>query len=315
MQISQELLRRYLNNQCTSEEKEQVEKWLKEEKNNPSALSEKQMIKMEANIWENIKPIVSPNEVTPVTPLYKRTIRYAATVLILFTITLSVYYTYDPSETTPTAEVYQTVQTKRGEKRTVTLSDGSAIRMNYETEIKAPERFESDQRVVYLKGHAHFDVARDPDRPFIVYTENTKTQVLGTSFDINTKTAGETEIIVTSGKVAFSEKDRLANLVTLTENDRAVFNVGKSISTNEVNAQRLTAWRENRLVFDGQTLEKIIAVLEPWYDVKISVQDPNLLNRSFTLAGDNPPLETFLRELCFAGRFQYRMEGNEIILY
>lgn len=315
MQISQELLERYLNNQCTREEKEQVEKWLKEEKSNPSDLSEEQMTKMEANIWENIKPTVSPNEGTPITPLYKRAIRYAAIVLVFFTITFSVYYSYDPSESTQVAEVYQTVQTKRGEKRTVTLSDGSTIRMNYETELKAPERFEGDQRVVYLEGHAHFDIVRNPDRPFIIYTADTKTEVLGTSFAINTKTAGETEVIVTSGKVAFSEKELSENLVTLTVNDRAVLNTGKNITTSKVNAQRLTAWSDNQLVFDGQTLEEIIAILEPWYDVTISVKDPELLHKSFSLAGDNPPLETFLRELCFAGRFQYEMEGNEIILY
>ncbi len=315
MQISQELLKRYLNNQCTIEEKERVEKWLKEEKNYPSDLSEEQVTRMEANIWENIKPIVSPNEVTPVTPLYKRAIRYAAIVVVLFTITLSVYYSYDHSESTQVAEVYQTVQTKRGEKRTVTLSDGSTIRMNYETEIKAPERFAGDQRVVYLEGHAHFDIVRNPDRPFIIYTADTKTEVLGTSFDINTKTAGETEIIVTGGKVAFSEKDQSSNLVTLTVNDRAVLKDKKGITTSEVNAQKLTAWRANQLVFDGQTLKEIIAVLEPWYDVTISVKDPELLDKSFSLAGDNPQLETFLRELCFAGRFHYEMQGNEIILY
>lgn len=43
--------------------------------------------------------------------------------------------------------------------------------MNYETEIKVSEKFEGDKHVVYLMGHAHFDVARNPEKPFIIYTE------------------------------------------------------------------------------------------------------------------------------------------------
>ncbi|MEM7107939.1 MAG: FecR domain-containing protein, partial [Bacteroidota bacterium] len=178
-----------------------------------------------------------------------------------------------------------------------------------------PEQFEGNERVVYLTGHAHFNVARDIERPFIIYTEDSKTEVLGTSFDINTKSAGETEIIVTSGKVAFLQKGKERNRVTLTVNDQAVLDADKRITTQEVDALTLTAWKDNRLVFEGKTLKEVIEVLEPWYDVNIAVEDPSYLEVAFSLSGDNPTLEAFLKELCFAGRFSYRIEGKQVTLY
>ncbi|MEM6377723.1 MAG: FecR domain-containing protein, partial [Bacteroidota bacterium] len=211
---------------------------------------------------------------------------------------------------------YRTISTERGQKRTVNLPDGSKIRLNYESQLKIPEKFADSARTVFLNGHAYFDIARKPDRPFIIYTENTKTQVLGTSFDINTsKKEGETEIIVTSGKVAFSEKGQEVNKVTLTVNDRAVLSADRSISTSEVHANRLTAWIDNRIIFDGETLEEIIQVLEPWYDVQITVENEVLLTQDFKFSKDNPTISEVLDRLSFLGSFNYQMDGNKIVLY
>ncbi|MEM8894916.1 MAG: FecR domain-containing protein, partial [Bacteroidota bacterium] len=220
-----------------------------------------------------------------------------------------------PENTNQFAQVnYETFVTQRGQKRTLTLSDGSTIRLNYETEFKAPRHFEEGQRVVYLTGHAHFDVARDTERPFIIYTEDSKTQVLGTSFDINTKEEGTTEIIVTSGQVAFSDKDNINEQVMLTVNDRAVLNSIGSIGQSTVDAETLTAWKDNRLVFDDALLSEIIEVLQPWYDVEITVNNPNQLQKAYNFSFDNPSLELLLEQMSFMGKFEYQMEGKQVII-
>ncbi|MEO0554733.1 MAG: FecR domain-containing protein [Bacteroidota bacterium] len=320
-EISPELLNKYLNNECTTAEQQQVEAWLEGEKKKAADLPDPQIDRMEASIWEKVGQVVKVEEpAARVIPLYKRVTRYAAAVILLFT---TGFFAYDylshdspnPSGGLSYFEDFQSVKTKRGEKRTVTLSDGSTIRMNYETEIKVPEQFEGNERVVYLTGHAHFDVAKDTERPFIIYTQDSKTQVLGTSFDINTKRKGETEIIVTSGKVAFSEKDFAENGVTLTVNDRAMLKGDNTITTSKVEALKLTAWKENQLVFDDLTLENIIQIVEPWYDVVISVDDPELLTTDYNLDMDNPSLEQLMGELSFLGDFQYFIEEKNISIY
>lgn len=323
MNITKELLERHSKGECSDLEKKAVEKWMSMQEDAATGL---EMVDETAiddtKIWAKVQQLspeleVSSGDLPTANPLYKRVLRYAAAAIILFTVGFFGYRAYFSDAQAEVEQVLalKTIETQRGEKRTVILSDGSTIRMNYETQIKAPEKFEGDERVVYLTGHAHFNVARDTERPFIIYTEDSKTQVLGTSFDINTKEEGETEIIVMSGKVAFSEKEQGDNLVTLTVNDRAVLNEGKNIATEKVNAMKLTAWRENKLIFEGETLAEIIKVLEPWYDITVEVEDPDLLKKDFLLSRENPPLTDVLDRLGFIGGFEYAIEGNNVSLF
>ncbi|MEM9673907.1 MAG: FecR family protein [Cyclobacteriaceae bacterium] len=325
MKITKELLERHSLGLTNKEENEAVEEWFN--KLDDPSIGKKAPIETEENkrqIWTKLEQAVpeleshSGRSDPKVIPLYKRVTRYVAAAIILCMVGFSTYYfsisgwnTNEPQ----IADLYQTVQTQRGEKRTLTLSDGSTIRMNYETEVRAPKQFEGDERIVYLEGHAHFDVKKNPDKPFIIYTEDTKTRVLGTSFDINSKGADETEIIVTSGKVAFSKKEQEANSVTLTVNERAVLKSDNTIATSEVDALKRTAWKDNRLVFEGQTLREIIEVLEPWYAIQVTVQNPALLEEDFILSLDNPPLKSVLEDLSFAGGFEYSIQGTEVIIF
>ncbi|MEM0939822.1 MAG: FecR domain-containing protein [Bacteroidota bacterium] len=317
MKITPELLKKYAADECSEKERLQVQKWLNNNEDLSTSLPKQKIVEEQKLVWQQIAGNMAADQSTSTVPLYKSVAKYAAAAIILFTIGFFSYQNlpYNFRDGSSESLALKTINTQRGEKRTVTLPDGSTIRMNYETEIRIPEQFEGNERIVYLTGHAHFEVTRDTQRPFIIYTEDSKTQVLGTSFDINTKSEGETEIIVTSGKVAFSEKEQEENLVTLTVNDRAILNANRSIATDKVDAFKLTAWKDNRLVFNGETLQEVIQVLEPWYNVSISVEDPDLLSQDFKYEKDNPTLKVVLDKLAFMGRFEYRLEGDSLIIY
>ncbi|MEM9858241.1 MAG: FecR domain-containing protein [Bacteroidota bacterium] len=316
MEINRELISKYLRGQCSESESQHIKAWLESEEGEKAFPRESKLAQIESEMWKNISGDMDNNE-TAIIPLYKRVVRYAAAVIILCAVGFSVYY-FSSSELlkseTRVAELYQTVKTQRGEKRTVTLPDGSTIRMNYETEVKVPKQLEGDERVVYLTGQAHFDVVRNPEKPFIVYTDDTKTRVLGTSFDINTKKADETEIIVTSGKVSFSEKGQPDNLITLTVNDRAVLKTDQRILKSEIDAQKFTAWKENKLVFDGETLQEVIQVIEPWYDIKVMVKDPDKLQGIYKFSYANPSLQELFERLSFMAKFDYTIDGKTVTI-
>ncbi|MEM0941866.1 MAG: FecR domain-containing protein [Bacteroidota bacterium] len=327
MKITKELLERHSIGLCTEEEKKAVKEWFDTPENPSQEAQNKVSLKINRKrLWSRISRVSPEFQGAPGTrnngtiPLHKRMMRYAAAAIILFTAGFFTYQSLSDNSLGLSGGkekklALKTIETQRGEKRTVTLSDGSTIQMNYETKIRVPEQFEGDERIVYLTGHAHFDVTRDTERPFIIYTEETKTEVLGTSFDINTKGKEETEVIVTSGKVIFSEKDQLDNYITLTVNDRAVLSSDHSIATSEVDASKLTAWKENKLVFDDQSLKEAIKVLERWYDVEIKVEDPELLLIYFKISLDNPSLKSALDEISFLAQFKYRIEGNTVTIY
>ena len=79
--------------------------------------------------------------------------------------------------------------------------------------------------------------------------------------------------------------------------------------------ENLTAWKDNRLVFEDQTLSEIVEVLEPWYDVSISVTIPSLLKERFTFSYKNPSLEMIVDRMSLMIDFDYLIEGKEIIIY
>ncbi|MEM9300435.1 MAG: FecR domain-containing protein, partial [Bacteroidota bacterium] len=167
--ISKELLIKYHQNQCSEVERKAVKEWL-ELNDAEDASGELELVNREEidsdQIWFNVSQNVSQLEnqrpflqAVKTRSLAVRYRSYAAAVLVLFAVGFSTYYLFDAIELTgniKVADQYQTIQTQRGEKRTVTLSDGSTIRMNYETQIQVPEQFEGDERIVYLTGHAHF---------------------------------------------------------------------------------------------------------------------------------------------------------------
>ncbi|WP_439484179.1 FecR family protein [Cyclobacterium plantarum] len=156
--------------------------------------------------------------------------KYAA-VFILLGFTAWIYWEMAFSSVDqPEMTVKQTLE---GMRSTITLSDGSQIRLNENSEFEFPEAFLNGQRLVRLEGEAFFDITPNPDKPFIVQTGNAEIVVLGTSFNINTHQA--TEVTVASGKV------KVANRVSreqafLQPGQQAVLD-GKAIRIAEVNPE------------------------------------------------------------------------------
>lgn len=348
MKITKQLILKYYSGQCTEEERVFVENWMASSEDEPSELSENVLSEMDERTWKRIKQTNKISlqradkeyerlktldrfgsnrnaKVSGIIPMYRSLARISIAAFLAIGLFIAVgtaaFWLLNPLDSPPKDTVvswkgYTTKKSKRGERPTLTLPDGSTVHLNSESLLKFPERFSGTERVVYLEGHAHFDVARNPDKPFIIYTEDSKTQVLGTSFDINTsRKQGETEIIVTSGKVAFSEKDQNDNLVTLKVNERAVLDAGKNIAKSEVDADMLTAWIENHLVFDDYTLAKVIDVLEPWYDIQVSVKNTDLMTRDFKLSMEDPSLEAVMDTLSFLGEFEYEIHDNRVTIY
>ena len=348
MKITEHLILKYYSGNCTEEERIFVESWILSSEDEPSELSENVLYEMDERTWKRIRQTLKiqlqktdkksshlrtfsplrPSwmvKVVEVFSVYRTLFRpsAAAFMIIGFLIVASAtsLLLINPSDakakkTFTSWDDHLTKKSNRGERPTFALPDGSTVHLNSESLLKVPHRFSSTERIVYLEGHAHFDIVENPDKPFIIHTKYSKTQVLGTSFDVNTnRKTGETEVIVTKGKVAFTGKSDSSKKAILTVNNRAVLKSDQKINIDIVNAERLTAWKENRLVFDGETLAEIIEVLELWYDIQIMVEDAELLDEDFKLCRDNPPLPLLLEEMGFTAEFNYKIEGKKVIIF
>jgi transmembrane sensor len=91
-----------------------------------------------------------------------------------------------------------------GERRTLTLEDGSTVELNSRSRIRV--RFAKSQRdVELLEGQVLFHVAKDSSRPFVVHSDTLSVRAVGTKFDVNRKTTGTT-VTVVEGRVAVYEE-------------------------------------------------------------------------------------------------------------
>jgi ferric-dicitrate binding protein FerR (iron transport regulator) len=173
---------------------------------------------------------------------------------------------YTPVETKK--EVYNRLQTPRGGEYTITLSDGSKVYLNAESEFRYPETFTGDQRKVYLKGEAYFEVQYMKDKPFIVEVSGVQTRVLGTTFNIRSYPE-EREIATTliNGKVNVVNQH---SSVILNPGEQAVAtDPATEINVKEVDIKNYTAWRYGRLIYDNEPLDNILMELSRWYDFEL----------------------------------------------
>lgn len=179
--------------------------------------------------------------------------------------------------------VYNTLIIPRGGEYRLTLSDGTRIWLNSETEIRYPVEFSGDVRELRLvKGELYLEVARNDKMAFVVsLNDSVKVKVLGTHFNIN---AYEDEPVVRTtlleGSVEVSSGS--ATSLILKPGEQSRFDKGSG--HNEialVNVEEVVAWKNGDFFFDNENLESIMKKLSRWYDVPVRFKDERLKQIQF----------------------------------
>ena len=210
-------------------------------------------------------------------------------------------------------ERYNTLRVPRGGEYSITLSDGTIVYLNSESELRYPVNFVGRDRRVYLSGEAYFDVVQDEAHPFIVDMGNSSVRVLGTSFNVRAY-ADEDEVLTTlvQGTVKFSAGKES---VTLEPGKQAVLGKSESIETREVDTYLYTAWKEGVFAFKKQRLEEIMKVVSRWYDVNIFWE--NVSQKEVTFTGKMKRYDDFskiVEILEMTGNTEFVIKENNIFI-
>lgn len=200
---------------------------------------------------------------------FPRMVGIAASLMIILGITfffVDQVFRGDPE--------YVIVSTKRGEKSTYQLSDGSVVKLNSGSTLTFPKRFQDDRRVITLSGEAYFEVKRDESRPFTIQSGEISTTVLGTSFNINAYDhLGSISVTVSSGKVAVHHVPSGREEI-LEKGGHGVFDKSSErLSQTAVDVRRYLAWKDGVLRFDDEPLLSAIHKLSYWYNVHFDIGD------------------------------------------
>ena len=235
------------------------------------------------------------------------------------------------------------VSTRNGSKSTITLPDGSKVWLNAGSTLTYNKDFGGEIREVDLSGEAFFEVvpATSPSTaqsiPFIIHTRHIDVRVLGTAFNVRSYPGEkQTETSLVHGKVEVLIHNRPEEKIVLRPNEKLIVNnedttasltgkpaasskepfysVGKLTYTKSDSLLVETAWVQNKLVFNNESLLEIAQKMERWYNVEIKFRDEKIQTERFSGTFENETIQQALDYISIATAFHYTMQGNKIII-
>lgn len=308
--MDQNILHRYIAGDATQQEKEEVARWLDADKKNMKEfLAERKLY--DISIWQQEQfPVVGE-----VSPIKKRwTLRTVAIglskIAAIFILAFTLAYTFllDKSVTEPAS--MQTIFVPPGQRAELTLTDGTKVWLNAKTTFTFPNKFTADGRNVTLDGEGYFDVTKDPQKPFIVKTKQYDIKVLGTEFNVTAYSASSSfETSLIKGAVEVSSSTSQAKM-TLQPNTRTYVENG-ILKKGAIEHETYFLWKEGLICFYDEPVDKMIEKLELYYDVKIDVQNKELLkNRYSGKFRTKDGVEHVLKVLQLSNKFTYTKDND-----
>lgn len=203
-----------------------------------------------------------------------------------------------------------TVSTPHGESFTLTLADGSRVRLNAGSSLRFPVYFGQDQRDVYLQGEAFFEVNASATRPFTVHVQEQAIQALGTSFNVKAFDPRGTRSTLLTGAVHVVTPERT---LVLHPGQQAYFD-GAHFTTRPADTEVVTAWMHGQFAFDNERLGDVLADMQHWYGIEL-VHGTGNFNRRFTGRIDHyTHIEDALKRLELTGALRYELTQQHIVI-
>lgn len=274
-------------------------------------------------VWNTLENSIEEkapnNNITKKNSFFKFYYYVAASItLILGFVFFQQYFNAENTDETQTKIVLVSKKNAKGVKRSITLSDGTFVKLNADSELKFPEKFSGNTREVYLTGEAFFEVQKDPKKPFIIHSANITTKVLGTVFNIRAYPEDqELEVALVEGKVAINRaSNSVDSTIYLQPRDVMSYNKAqdKITKTSNVDLTKIIAWRSNQLIFEDATFDEIVKKLERWYGVKFTISNNVNTEGGFTGKFEDESLEMLLKKISHSIEFNYQINNKEVIV-
>lgn len=222
------------------------------------------------------------------------------------------------SEVTSPKQVEQTlsngycvVSTPAATTTLVTLSDGTKVMLNANSTLEYPASFDdAEVREVRLKGEAHFEVTKNPHRPFVVKAGEMQTQVLGTVFDVKAYRKDAPKVTLMQGKVKVSNAD---TEVEMRPGQTATLQVDKIVVSKA--SSSASDWLEGDFDMDQVTLAEAMSDIGAWYNKTVVFQSQanmdKLIHFRFSRRASLQEIITALNEM---GVARIKIEKGKIMV-
>ncbi len=268
-----QILKKHFLQQTSESEEKQIEKFINDNPQEYKMLyhlwwsnTDIELKDFDSNrAWEKVLGQVKQNQVKTI-PIYTKLKRISAAAAILIAVSLSVFYI--SKRITDNEVIVQTDKINKSD--VIILSDGSKIWLNKNAKFSYPEKFNRKICKVSLTGEAFFEIARNPEKPFIIETEHSEITVLGTSFNVNTDTI-QTKVAVTTGKV--NVKSVYSSLSINIAPNYAATVTQNNIEKTENSNPNYISWKTGKFIFEDTPIQEIITDLNSFYEKQIIIKN------------------------------------------
>jgi transmembrane sensor len=307
----------------SDESRKELKRWLSVDSRHSIAL------KAMTSIWDDMDEVLVINDNVPVNvaiwPILKPIFEPFLIAASISFIAIFIWFAM------PVEGQKNSYVTLVGQQLDATFDDGSVIHLNTNSRIET--EFTDEKRIVKLiQGEALFEVAHDPNRPFIVYAGDRLVQAIGTKFVVHLESEN-IQVTVTDGKVKVSKvplNKTLTDIKALNNNsiqkDDVYIIKGEKVIVGSdhtpkitrikpENMQRELSWLDGNLIFVNEELFDVIEEINRYIDIKIVLKDASLhkipISGRFDLADSEALIEAIA--LSFNMKSQ-RIDTNQVLL-
>lgn len=276
-----QLFKKYLEGDSSVNEEKSVDQWYRNnDTNTPVSLGDKQEEEIREMIWRQIAPELRNNAVLQPQQKPDYTwLKIAASILLVITVGIVWYKPRQPLH--QQVLTYANITTKAGERKVVTLSDGSSLILNSASAIRIATNFSTRRKVQILDGEVYFNVQHDVKKPFIIQSGNMTTQVLGTSFNIRAyKELNKFSVGVTSGKVGVMIPQQPVTM--LVKGQQLVYNKRKNLISVTALDRHLLNWQHGSLILNDASFEEMAVLVRKNFNINVSTNNQHIQQQHFT---------------------------------
>jgi ferric-dicitrate binding protein FerR (iron transport regulator) len=341
-ELDTNLLAKFLAEECDSKEEQLVEDWLSKSSKNKDIMKELEKLweaskhsdSSEDSFDTNIEWVVLQHRIEDETlnfnnkyvnrstwlSLYNPVLPTLTKIAALFLIAALVGLFFIDRFYVPPVEsnepVLNEISMEKGHRGGVTLSDGTKVFINSDSKIIIPNIFKSDKREVYLEGEAYFDVAKNPNKPFLIRTKGAVVEVLGTSFAVRNYPGDKIiQTVVSEGTVSFSSEDK--------KNRKSVIltagNLGRlNLENNEIKTEHVDdvgfylSWKDGYLKFKDESMKEVAKQLERKYDIEVVFDSKEIAEMNLTAELRSRSLARVLETISMSLKIEYTLLQDRV---
>lgn len=242
--------------------------------------------------------------------------QYIAAVASIILLFLSAIYFFSLKPKCDEMATYYKIIVPKGEIKKVWLPDSTLVYINSDSELKYNNCFDENNRDVFLKGEAFFDVKYMAKKPFIVHTQETNIIVLGTAFNVYAYPNDNIfRASLERGKIAISPNDK--ETINLKVNQTFISNKNNNQSKviDSENIQTYSSWKEGQVIFRNQSFTSMLRILERSHNVIFILQNDDVGKCKYTgsfAAQDD--IKTILGVIKLPTPFDFEILNDTIII-